>query len=164
PSELVNALADYLEEMEKIVWEHEGIVDKYIGDAVMALWDTPIRPRGEATRRACIAALECIQQLTILQAKRQAQSRPFFTLNIGIHTGEALVGNIGSQRRYTYTAMGDTVNLTSRLESLNRIYGTKILLSESTYQAVRADFEVRLIDHVAVKGRKAPLKIYELLA
>jgi adenylate cyclase len=164
PRELVNALADYLEEMEKIVWEHKGIVDKYIGDAIMALWNTPILPQGEAARHACIAALECIHRLKALQAEREFQSRPFFVLNVGIHTGEALVGNIGSQRRYNYTAMGDTVNLTSRLESLNRIYGTKILLSESTYEVVHADFEVRLIDHVAVKGRKAPLNIYELLA
>lgn len=164
PADVVSALAEYLEIMEEIVWERKGFVDKYIGDAVMALWDTPIRPDKQAAKLACHAALDCVNRLSELRATRVDEGQPYFEINIGIHTGEALVGNIGSVRRWNYTAMGDTVNLASRIEPLNRIYGTRILISESTYEEVKSDFETRLIDRVIVKGRSEPILIFELMA
>jgi adenylate cyclase len=153
-----------LEEMETIVRRHEGILDKYSGDSVMAFWGAPARPVADHERQACLAALEYVERFRALRARCEQEGRTFFEAGIGIHTGEALVGNIGSEHRLNYTAMGDTVNVTSRLEALNRLYGTRILISETTYDRVAAEFETRLIDTVIVKGRRKPTRLYELLS
>jgi adenylate cyclase len=164
PDALVGALGAYLAEIERIIRGQGGVVDKFVGDAVMALWDPPICRVDEPERRACAAALESMQRLQALQAQSRAERRPVFQARVGIHTGEALVGNIGSPDRLAYTAMGDAVNLASRLESLNRFYGTRILISEATWSVVRDRFEAREIDAVAVVGRRRRVVLYELLA
>jgi adenylate cyclase len=161
---LVEALAVYLEEMESVISAHGGIVDKYIGDAVMAFWGAPIHDQPEHAKGACAAALEYLRR----EEQRRSQPNRAGELHLegrmAIHTGEALVGNFGSQRRIAYTAIGDTVNLASRLEALNRRYGTRVLISETTRDAVADAFELRLVDHVATYGRAGGIRIYELLA
>lgn len=164
PQELVGSLADYFAEMEHVIAEQEGFLDKYQGDSVMAFWGGPLYDADAPEKRACSAALEYGQRFQALRTKREAQGRIAFDAGIGIHTGEAVVGNIGSPERMSYTAMGDAVNVTSRLQGLNRAYDTRILLSETTYQGICADFETRPIDLVTVKGRKGAVQVYELLA
>ena len=157
PEDLVASLGRYLDRMDTTIHGHGGIVDKYIGDAVMAFWDAPIRPEEHPERQAGLAALAC------LQVTESGEDKPL-QANIGLHTGEAVVGNIGSPRRLNYTAIGDAVNVASRIEGLNRVYGTRILVSEETRQPIRDEFEFREIDTVAVKGRRASVRVYELLA
>jgi len=164
PTELVAALADYLEELEGIIGRHEGIVDKYIGDSIMAIWGAPIKPDPHPEVRACAAALEISERLATMRDQHAKEGRVGFEARIGIHTGDAMIGNIGSQRRMNYTAMGDAVNVASRVEALNRFYGTRILVGESTREAAGEAFEFRLIDCVAVKGRQAGIRIHELLS
>jgi adenylate cyclase len=130
----------------------------------MAFWGAPIRPQILPESHACAAALEIQDRFRELRARRESEGRVVFEARIGIHTGDALVGNIGSQRRMNYTAMGDTVNVARRLEGLTRRYETGILVGAATFEAARGEFEFRLIDWVAVKGRKGALAIYELLA
>lgn len=163
PTELVATLSDYLEEMEVCVSHHQGIVDKYIGDAVMAFWNSPLRPQPNAELLACAAAVEHVERFQALRDRREAEGRPVLEANIGIFSGEVLVGNIGSQRRMDYTVMGDAVNVACRLEGLNRVYGTRILMGEGTRTAAQGEFETRLVDRVAVRGRTRGIPIYELL-
>jgi adenylate cyclase len=164
PTDLVDVLAGYFEEIEAAISRHNGIVDKYIGDAVMAFWGVPIAPTESPEHHACAAALEYLERVQHLKRQHEAGDRPVFEVRIGLHTGEALVGNMGSQQRMNYTAMGDSVNVAKRLEELNRTYGTRILISEATYLAVQEEFEARLIDRALVRGRSTPIRIYELLA
>jgi adenylate cyclase len=163
PDALVDTLADYLEEMEGIIGDHGGIVDKYEGDAILALWGSPIRPETTPEIRACAAALQSLDRFQRLRARREAEGHVVFQASMAIHTGEALIGNIGSQRRMNYTAMGDAVNVAHRLEGLTRVYGVRVLISETVFAAVRETYEARRIDRVAVKGRRGAIDIYELL-
>lgn len=163
PSELVEAMAEYLQAMEEVISTHEGIVDKYVGDAVMALWGTSVAPVNMPENRACAAALEFLENAVALQAQRAHSGKPVFEAHISIHTGEALVGNIGSRHRMDYTAIGDAVNIASRMQALNRLYGARLLISEATHAKVHADFDTRFLDTVLVKGRAHPIGIYEIL-
>jgi class 3 adenylate cyclase len=163
PEQLAGNLGLYFQEMTTALLQHRGTVDKYIGDAIMAFWGAPL-PADNHAALACRAALECRQRVDRISAQFVQANLPPFLTRIGIHTGAALVGNVGYKDRLSYTAMGDAVNLASRLESLNRHYGTSILISESTYHLVRADFVARPVDFVAVLGRSSGVKIYELLA
>ena len=124
-------LNEYLSDMTRIVFQHQGTLDKYIGDAVMAFWGAPLRKRATPTR-ACDAALDMMKRVRALQKKWEAEGKPHLDIGIGLNTGVASVGNMGSSLRYGYTALGDTVNLTSRLEGMNKEYGTNILVSETT--------------------------------
>ena len=135
--ELAGLLNEYLSEMTGIVFRHSGTLDKYIGDAVMAFWGAPFEAPGHATN-ACHAALEMIARLKELQSTWRTQGKPQIDIGVGLSTGVASVGNMGSSLRYGYTALGDTVNLSSRLEGLNKEYGTHILLSETTYAGGRS--------------------------
>jgi adenylate cyclase len=130
----------------------------------MALWDTPIRPEKEPERHACAAALASRDRLLQMRQQREAEGEVVFEAGIAVHSGDALIGNIGSQQRMNYTAMGDAVNVAHRLEGLTRLYGVRILISDTVFEAVRDSFEARLVDRVAVKGRRGELGIYELLA
>jgi class 3 adenylate cyclase len=162
PEALVEQLSVYFDGMTRAIIENHGTVDKYIGDAIMAFWGAP-RPATDHAMRACRAALKCRDYSRRVGADQLRNSRlPMFT-RIGLNTGPAIIGNIGYDARLNYTAMGDTVNLGSRLESLNKVYGTEILISESTWQRVRTSFDARFIDVVAVKGKSIPVRIYELL-
>ena len=161
--ELAALLNEYLTEMTRIIFRHSGTLDKYIGDAVMAFWGAPFEDSGQAIR-GCRAAVEMIARLREMQEKWKAEGRPVLDIGVGLCTGVASVGNMGSVLRYGYTALGDTVNLSARLEGLNKDYGTHILLSETTFAEVNApQFIFRELDLIRVKGKLQPIKLYELL-
>ncbi|MCL6481421.1 MAG: adenylate/guanylate cyclase domain-containing protein [Firmicutes bacterium] len=164
PQELARLMNGYLTDMTQILFQHRGTLDKYIGDAVMAFWGAPSQEPQHA-ELACRAALEMQRRLAELRAQWQAEGKPPVEIGVGLNTGMAAVGNMGSELRYGYTAMGDTVNLASRLEALNREFGTAILLSEATAAALPADrFLLREVDHIRVKGKRQPVLVFELLA
>jgi len=162
--ELAALLNEYLTDMTQIVFRHNGTLDKYIGDAVMAFWGAPFEEPDHPTQ-SCHAALEMIVRLKEMQKKWKAEGRPVLDIGVGLSTGVASVGNMGSTLRYGYTALGDTVNLSSRIEGLNREYGTHILLSDATYMAVEDPFLIfRELDLIRVKGKLKPVTLYELVA
>jgi adenylate cyclase len=161
---LAGLLNGYLTEMTRIIFRHQGTLDKYIGDAVMAIWGAPFDEPNHA-ERCCLSAVSMLARLGELQVQWCAQGSPVLEIGIGINTGIASVGNMGSSLRYGYTAMGDAVNLAARLEGLNKEYGTRILISEFTRRALRDDqFIFREIDFIRVKGKLQPVTIYEILA
>jgi adenylate cyclase len=162
PAALVDLLNEYLSEMTEVIFRHWGTLDKYIGDAIMAFWGAPF-PQPDHAERACRAGLEMLQALNRLQSRWEAQGRPRMDAGIGINTGPMLVGNMGSTRRFNFTIMGDNVNLASRLEGLNRTFGTRLIVSETTYQTVQQKMLARELDLIRVKGKTKPVKIYELL-
>ncbi|MFH1100737.1 MAG: adenylate/guanylate cyclase domain-containing protein [Methanobacteriota archaeon] len=163
PEDLVRLLNEYLTEMTSIILENKGLVDKYMGDAIMALWGAPLELPNHA-EIACKSSLEMIDKLRELQKKWRQENIPAFDIGIGVNSGDAIVGNMGSYSRFDYTAMGDNVNLASRMEGLNKIYGTNIIITEHTQKIVKDKFEIRKLDVVRVKGKKKPILIYELLA
>lgn len=162
PEELVGLLHDFFNPMSDIIVSHGGTLDKYMGDAIMALFGAPMALADHAAR-ACRAALEMKAALQILDQEWEAQGRPRLRIGVGLNTGGAAVGNMGSDRLFDYTAVGDHVNLASRLEGLNKYYGTDILVSAYTALALNDNFILQEVDLVRVKGKKQPLAIYELL-
>jgi len=161
--ELAIFLNQYLSDMTKIVFERRGTLDKYIGDAVMAFWGAPIEDKEHALM-ACHAALAMMARVHKLQQEWKAAGKPNLDIGIGLNTGVASVGNMGSSLRYGYTALGDSVNLSSRLEGLNKDYGTHVLVNETTYAAARdSGFVFRELDLIRVKGKNEPVRIYELV-
>lgn len=162
PSELVDLLNEYLSEMTDIIFRNWGTLDKYIGDAIMAFWGSPY-PQTDHPERACRAGLEMLNTLKKLQAKWRAEGRSEINIGIGINTGPMIVGNMGSKTRVNFTIMGDNVNLASRLEGINKQFGTRLIISETTYRAVREKMIARELDLIRVKGKMRPVKIYELL-
>jgi adenylate cyclase len=165
PPDLVRVLNLYLTEMiATIVEECEGYVDKFIGDAVMAFWGAPV-PESAHAYRACLAALRNQRKLKRLQPElaRLGLSQEL-KMRIGIHTGPAVVGMMGSEKKLNYTIIGDTVNLSSRLEGVNKFYATSILISQETHAALGGRLVAREIDVNRVKGKQKPTRIYELLA
>jgi adenylate cyclase len=163
PQEVVHILREYLTRMADQVITHQGTLDKFIGDAVMAIFGAPVALPDHA-ERACRAALAMIAELEQLQAKWAAEGREPFRMGIGINTGEMVVGNLGSEQLFDYTVVGDGVNLGARLESLNKEYKTDkpIIISEGTYEAVKDKLDVRRLGEVIVKGKTRPVVIYEL--
>jgi adenylate cyclase len=163
PEQLVHLLNEYLTEMTSIILQTNGVVDKYMGDAIMAFWNAPLNQPQHAVR-ACDASLMMEKKLKEMQNIWAARGVPPLEIGIGLNTGPAVVGNMGSYDRFDYTAMGDTVNLGSRLEGLNKPYGTRIIISETTREKIaKKPFVVRKLDKVRVKGKKEPITIYELL-
>ncbi|MCX7935105.1 MAG: adenylate/guanylate cyclase domain-containing protein, partial [Planctomycetota bacterium] len=160
--ELSAFLNEYLTPMTGVILERRGTVDKFIGDAIMAFWGAPLANPDHAVH-ACRAALAMVERLSALQPRWQARGLPAIRIGIGINTGIMSVGNMGSAQRFSYTVIGDNVNLASRLEGLNKVYGTTILLAESTRQAIGERFFCRLVDRVRVKGRGAAVAVYDLL-
>jgi adenylate cyclase len=161
--ELALFLNQYLSDMTRIVFSYHGTLDKYIGDAVMAFWGAPFEEEGHAAR-GCNAALDMMKRVRELQKEWEAQGKPRLEIGIGLNTGVASVGNMGSALRYGYTALGDAVNLSSRLEGLNKDYGTHIIVNETTYQAAKGDgFVFRELDLMRVKGKLQPVTIYQLM-
>ncbi|MGE4296614.1 MAG: adenylate/guanylate cyclase domain-containing protein [Desulfovibrionaceae bacterium] len=163
PDDLVMRLGDYLSHLSVIIHQQQGTVDKYIGDAIMAFWGAPLMLEDHAFK-ACRAALQCQAVLRGLEERWKESDIPMFHTRFGINTGKAIVGNMGAPERLNYTALGDSINLASRLESLNKQYGTKILLSENTYRQVHKQMAARRLDLVAVKGKQKPVYIFELVA
>ncbi len=163
PEEVVALLNDYLSRMTEIILAEEGVVDKFEGDAIMAFWGAPLEQPDQA-ERACRAALRQLAALEEVNARLAARGLPALAVRIGINTGEAIVGNLGSAKRFDYTVIGDAVNLASRLEGLNKYYGTAILVSQETAAAAGAALELMEVDRVAVKGREAPVAVFLVLA
>ncbi len=163
PEDLVQLLNAYLTQMTEQVFRHDGLLDKYIGDAIMAVYGAPIH-RADHAELACRTALEMMAALRRLQAEWRRNDQPVLDIGIGINTGPMIVGNMGSQTRFDYTVIGDAVNLGSRIESMNKTYGTHILLSEYTYPHVRDAFpNLREIDIAHIRGRGAQVRLYELI-
>jgi len=148
--------------MTRIVFDTRGTLDKYIGDAVMAFWGAPYED-GQHAIQACTAAIEMMKRVRKLQKKWAEEGKPALDIGIGLNSGVASVGNMGSALRYGYTALGDAVNLSSRLEGLNKDYGTHIITNETTYARTKdAGFLFRELDLIRVKGKVQPVTIYEL--
>ncbi len=162
PEALVHLLNDYLTVMTQVVFRHNGLLDKYIGDGVMAVYGAPLDDPEHAFR-ACCSALEMIDELKTLQAKWAAQGLPFVNIGIGINTATMVVGNMGSELRFDYTVMGDGVNLASRLEGANKEYGTNIIVSESTWEQVCHRLATRELDVIRVQGKAQPTRIFQVL-
>jgi adenylate cyclase len=160
--DLVQILNEYLTKMTDVVFSHMGLLDKYIGDAIMAVYGAPL-PQPDHPLKACLTALDMRAELMELQKRWEATGRPKLEIRIGINSGYAVVGNMGSKKRFDYTVLGDNVNLASRLENLNKVYNTKILISENTYVNVKDDIAVRELDLVRVRGKTIPVKIYEMI-
>lgn len=162
PEDLVQVLNEYLNPMTQIVLEEKGTLDKYIGDAVMALYNAPLDVTDHAGH-ACRSALKMMDKLAELNRSFVERGIQTIDIGIGINTGDAVVGNMGAAMRFDYTAIGDNVNLASRLEGLNKMYGTHIIVSQSTKLLAGSDLPFREIDLVAVKGKQQPVPIYELM-
>jgi adenylate cyclase len=159
----INAqLSEYFDHLSNIILEEKGTIDKYIGDAIMAFWGAPT-PVENSSFHALRAALKCQLVLSFLNKKWNEEKKPIFITRIGIHFDEVTIGNIGTLERMNYTAMGDGVNLASRLEGINKNYQTKIIVSQSIKDEVGQQFLFRPLDLVNVKGKSKTVKIYELI-
>jgi adenylate cyclase len=164
PSELVGQLNEYLTAMVDIVMEHNGTLDKFIGDAIMAVYGAPLSAGAvEDAWRAVQTASRMRSRLAELQKGWAAQGRPRLEIGVGINHGEALVGNIGSPQRMEYTVIGDVVNVASRVEGLNKEFGTDVLLTESVYEMVKERVEVKQMGMAEVKGREQKVMVYLLV-
>jgi adenylate cyclase len=161
PEEIVAILNEYFTRMVEIVFAHKGTLDKFVGDMVMALFGAPLDDPQHA-EHAVDAALEMIRDLHRLNEKWTAEGRPALDIGIGISTGPMIAGNIGSEAIMSYTVIGDAVNLGARLESLNKQYGTRIIISEATREALPGRYLFRPLGDVVVKGKTRPVAIYEV--
>jgi len=162
PDQLARLLGVYFEALTAAIQASGGTVDKYIGDAVMALWNAPSLATDHPSR-ACAAALACLEASLALERESRREGQPAFRTRLGLHRAEVMVGHFGAPDRFAYTALGDGVNVAARLEGLNKLYGTSILASETVRDAAGEDFTFRLVDRVAVKGRRGGVGVYELL-
>jgi adenylate cyclase len=162
PERLVLFLNGYLTAMTDIVFAQAGVLDKYRGDGIMAFWGAPYDQPDHALR-ACRAAHAMVRRLRGLQEDWSAQGLPRLSIGIGINSGVMIVGNVGSQQRFDYTAVGDAVNLAARLEEANKEYRVPIIVGEQTRRLVAAEFATRSLDLIALRGREAPTAIHELL-
>jgi adenylate cyclase len=163
PTELVAFINEYLSAMTDIIESRSGYVDKYIGDSIVAVFGAPVDDSDHA-RHASEAALLCRAKLDELNKTSAAFRGLNVAHRMGLNSGEALVGNIGSRRRFNYSVMSDAVNVASRLEGANKFYGTTIIASETTVTQTGSTFAWRELDAVKVQGRETPVKIYELMA
>jgi adenylate cyclase len=168
PQAVTSLINRLLTPLTNVIVNHEGTIDKYMGDAVMAFWNAPLEvPEHEF--KACAAALEMIDRLAALNRERQAEAnaagQPFLPMRIGIgiNTGRALVGNLGSDLRFNYSVLGDPVNIAARLEGQTKFYGVPIIIGPKTGQKVKEKFAILELDLITVKGRSEPETIYALL-
>ncbi|OQX83404.1 hypothetical protein B6D60_10545 [candidate division KSB1 bacterium 4484_87] len=161
PEVVVQRLTEYLSSMVDVIFKNNGTLDKFVGDEIMALYGAPYYFKNHA-EKACLTALEMIARLRHLQKKWSQREMEYFQIGIGINTGKVIVGNLGSIQLFDYTVIGDEVNLGARLEGANKQYKTTIIISESTYRQVKGKAIVRELDNVRVKGKKKPVRIYEL--
>ncbi|MCD8479032.1 MAG: adenylate/guanylate cyclase domain-containing protein [Candidatus Cloacimonetes bacterium] len=164
PAETVEILREYLTAMVSVITRNKGTLDKFVGDEIMALYGTPL-PLENHALYACKTALEMRDTLTQLQEKWRSEGREIFEIGIGVNSGGAIVGNLGSEQIFDYTAIGDTINLGARLEAINKEYDTAkhIIISEFTFDLVKDHVEARYLDEVKVKGKNKAVKIYELV-
>jgi adenylate cyclase len=167
-SAVVNLLNSYFGAVASVIHEHHGVIDKYIGDAVMAFWIPPFSAGDDHASDACLAALAQQEAMVALRAQLpeitgMRRNPPKLVIRMGIATGEAVVGTIGSEAARSYTVIGDTVNLASRLESVNKVYGTSIIISEETFRLAQHVIEARELDLITVAGKTEPVRIYEAM-
>jgi adenylate cyclase len=162
PRALSDLLNSYLTPMTDLVFETKGTLDKYMGDAIMAFWGAPI-PLEDHPKRAATCALLMLKKLKELQDEYAKKGLPSIDIGIGLNTGDMSVGNMGSNTVRSYTVMGDAVNLGSRLEGINKEYGTRIIISEFTQKRIADEFVTREVDWVRVKGKAQPVRIFELI-
>lgn len=163
PEDLVTLLNEYLSEMTETILSSGGTLDKYEGDAIIAFWNAPLDQPDHALR-ACRAALECQRRLEELRPHFQEHYGHELQMRIGVNTGQAVVGNMGSRERFDYTAMGDTVNLASRLEGACKQYRVPILIGEETFEKVKDLLVAKEVDLIRVVGRRRPVRIFQVLA
>ena len=164
PEEVTHVLCEYLNHMVDCVYYTEGTLDKFIGDAVVAEWNTPLE-QADHPARACECAIMMQEKITELQTKWDTEGKPKLVVRIGIHSGDMVVGNLGSSQVFDYTAIGDNMNTAARLEPLNKDFGTRIMVSGYTHDGAGDKFVFRDLGKVKLKGREAadPLQIYELI-
>jgi adenylate cyclase len=160
PEKVVELLNGYLSEMVDVIFEHEGTLDKFIGDAIMAFWGAPLKVDDHGVR-AVLAALDMRRQLDIYNQRLDTADGIRLEIGIGINTGEVILGNIGSEKKLDYTIIGDNVNLASRMEGLTKMYGAPILITESTYEEIKNTIPCRIVDMVKVVGKKKGVRIFE---
>jgi class 3 adenylate cyclase len=168
PQGLIKVMNRYLSTMSEPIRSHRGIIDKYIGDAIMAYWGPPFIEEADQARFACLAAIDMIGRIPTVRKELPellgVRSIPMeCDIRIGIATGEVLVGSIGSELMMSYTVMGDTVNLAARLETANKLYSSRSLVSETTFVAARAEIEAREIDRIVVVGQTSPQVVFEIM-
>ena len=162
PEDLMQAMGEYFEVVGQAILERGGTIDKFIGDAVMAFWNAPFESENHV-ELACVAALRLSKASEELNQRRQSSGLPLLRTRVGIHTGAAVVGNLGSSDRMDYTALGANVNLASRLEGLNKFYATRILVSRVVRERAKHNFLFRSVDVVVPKGATEPLVLFELV-
>jgi adenylate cyclase len=161
PEAVVEMLNEYLTRMVEILLEHGGTLDKFIGDAVMGFWNAPAADP-DHPRHAVDCAIAMIEETARIRSRWEADGKPALRIGIGVNTGDAVVGNIGAEKVFGYTVIGDAVNLASRLESKNKDYGTEIIISEFTLARIDSAFQTVYLDEVKVKGKERAVRIYEV--
>lgn len=159
---LIEYLNEYMEPMSNIITEYEGTIDKYIGDSIMAYWNAPAQVINHADK-AVTASLKQIKQLVPLNRKLKKEKKPLIDMGIGINTGKAIVGEMGSKGRSDYTVIGDAINLGARLESLCKFYDSKLNISNFTKEQLKDNYTFRFLDLVKVKGKKKPVEIWQVI-
>ena len=162
PTELVNALNDYLTSMCSIIVDLEGTVDKFEGDAIIAFWGAPA-VRAEHAKLSCFASIDMQRAIIEISERFVKEGRPHISVRMGVNTGPMVVGNMGSVQRMDYTIMGDTVNLASRLEGANKAYGSDIMITDATYRACEDHVDVRELDLLRVVGKQEAVQVYQLM-
>lgn len=163
PEDVVEMLGEYFQRLNQIVERNGGVIVQYLGDSIFAMWNAPI-PNADHADAACRCAIELKSAIDTMNAERRAAAKPEFITRIGLHTGDAVVGSVGAAERRQYTAMGDTVNVASRLEGLNKEFGTTILASAATRDACRDSFRFRELGSAHAKGRMAGIDVFELVS
>ncbi len=163
PQQLIKLLNRYFTPMTQAVMDNKGMLDKYIGDAVMAFFNAPIDVE-EHAHAACTCALEMIEKLNLLNKEFEKEGIAPIHIGIGINTGEVVVGNMGATKRFNYTIIGDSVNLASRLESKTKEFGVEIIISSYTYDLVKEDFHCKDLGFTPIKGKKDEVRIYQLIS
>lgn len=160
PEDLVKFINTFLSEMTEVILQNQGTLDKYLGDAIMAFWGAPL-PLENHAALACKTA--CEMQVRVAGLKSLTEGKFELKFRMGINTGDVVVGNIGGENRFDYTVIGDSVNLASRLEGVNKEFGTRVIIGEETAQVVGEQFFIRELDVVRVKGKKKPTRVFELI-
>jgi adenylate cyclase len=161
PEDVVGQLNQLFTRMVAVVFDHRGTVDKFVGDMIMALYGAPLDDEDHADH-AVQTALAMIRTIEEMNREWQAQGRPVLGIGIGINTGDMVAGNIGSDTIMSYTVIGDAVNLGARLESLNKDYGTQIIISEATRARLKGRYDIHPLGEVVVKGKTKPVAIFEV--
>ena len=162
PEELVSQLNEYFTRMVDVVFHHKGTVDKFVGDMVMALFGAPVDDVDHA-EHAVAAAARMVAELRVLNAKWVSEGKTPLDIGIGVNSGDMIAGNIGSSSIMSYTVIGDNVNLGSRLESLNKEYRSRIIISDATRARLTGVYDIRPLGEVVVKGKTRPVEIFEVV-